>query len=68
MVVQPDGKRVVVGRTAADANGLTEIALARFNPDGSLDTTFGNGGTVVTRDPRAKRRRSAWRRRPTARS
>jgi Domain of unknown function (DUF5122) beta-propeller len=23
-------------------------ALARYNPDGSLDTTFGNGGTTTT--------------------
>ena len=24
------------------------LALARYNSDGSLDATFGNGGTVVT--------------------
>jgi uncharacterized delta-60 repeat protein len=26
----------------------TDFALARYNPDGSLDATFGNGGTVTT--------------------
>jgi uncharacterized delta-60 repeat protein len=26
----------------------TDVALARFNPDGSLDTTFGDGGISVT--------------------
>ena len=51
MVIQPDGKRVVAGRANADANGFTEIALARFNPDGSLDATFGNGGSVITEIP-----------------
>ncbi|MEQ4720651.1 hypothetical protein [Nonomuraea sp. B19D2] len=42
MVVQPDGKIVVVGRT----NSL--FALARYNSDGSLDSGFGVGGKVTT--------------------
>ena len=42
MTIQPDGKIVTVG---AD-RGLY-FAAARHNPDGSLDTTFGVGGTTI---------------------
>lgn len=46
LAVQPDGKIVAVG------NSLTAppqvFALARYNPDGSLDTSFGAGGKVTT--------------------
>ena len=45
-VLQPDGKIVVVGE-AEDTN-TSEFALVRFNANGSLDTTFGTGGTVTT--------------------
>jgi len=41
-VLQDDGKILVAG--AANYN----FGLARFNSDGSLDNTFGSGGTVVT--------------------
>jgi uncharacterized delta-60 repeat protein len=52
MAIQPDGKIVAVGRMnariiineAQDFNFL----LARYNPDGSLDTSFGTGGIVST--------------------
>jgi uncharacterized delta-60 repeat protein len=44
MAVQPDGKIVAVG----DTHPSHKAALARYNPDGTLDTTFGNGGKVVT--------------------
>ena len=40
--LQPDGKIVVVGHSR------TDFALARFNPDGSLDTGFGDNGKVIT--------------------
>ena len=36
------GKIVSVG----PASGTTNIGLVRYNPDGSLDATFGNGGIV----------------------
>ena len=39
--LQPDGKIVLAGHT--DAN--FDIAVARFNPDGSLDASFDPGGT-----------------------
>jgi uncharacterized delta-60 repeat protein len=42
-VIQPDGKIVALGQTADNTQG----ELARFNPDGSLDTTFGQGGMVA---------------------
>jgi uncharacterized delta-60 repeat protein len=42
-VIQPDGKIVALGQTA----DITQGELARFNPDGSLDTTFGQGGMVT---------------------
>ncbi|MCZ7624563.1 MAG: delta-60 repeat domain-containing protein [Candidatus Methylomirabilis sp.] len=47
LVLQPDGKLVAAG--VADANfGTPDFALARYNADGSLDTTFGTGGKVTT--------------------
>ena len=39
LAVQADGK-IVVGGTFTKANGVTRNHLARFNVDGSLDTTF----------------------------
>jgi uncharacterized delta-60 repeat protein len=50
--LQPDGKIVVVGvsNTATDQSSggtnTNDFALARYNPDGSLDATFGTGGKV----------------------
>jgi uncharacterized delta-60 repeat protein len=46
VLVQPDGKVVLVG-TAADFEGAF-FALARLNADGSLDSSFGTDGTVLT--------------------
>ncbi|CBE67527.1 MAG: hypothetical protein F9K13_06055 [Candidatus Methylomirabilis oxygeniifera] len=46
LVLQPDGKLVAAGYT--DTSGSSVFALARYNSDGSLDPTFGTGGTVVT--------------------
>jgi uncharacterized delta-60 repeat protein len=43
MALQPDGKIVAVG-LAARQNGF---GLARYNSDGSLDTTFGVGGKAA---------------------
>lgn len=50
LVVQADAKIVVAGtRTATDttvmpATTTSDFAVARVNPDGSLDATFGSGG------------------------
>jgi uncharacterized delta-60 repeat protein len=45
----PDGKIVIVGERAGGFGVRSEFALARYNPDGSLDPGFGSGGEVVTR-------------------
>src|SRR4029453_12035837 len=50
VALQSDGKIVVVGGTRQLGSRTTspyDLALARFNPDGSVDTTFGTGGRVV---------------------
>jgi uncharacterized delta-60 repeat protein len=47
LAIQPDGKLVVVGQTAA-LMADRDFALARYNPDGSLDATFGGAGFVIT--------------------
>jgi uncharacterized delta-60 repeat protein len=54
IAVQPDGKIVVVGKTAVPVPGQPgsvgpgKIALARLNPDGTSDVAFGQRGQVVT--------------------
>ncbi len=47
MTIQPDGKIVLCG-TAIVPGLQPDFALARYNTDGSLDTTFGTGGLVTT--------------------
>src|SRR5207249_14951 len=49
VVIQPDGK--VVLAVFAETTGSTftaDFGLARFNANGTLDTTFGTGGQVRT--------------------
>ncbi|MEW6472313.1 MAG: delta-60 repeat domain-containing protein [Actinomycetota bacterium] len=46
LVVQPDGKLVAAG--FALEKGSFQFALARYQPDGRLDTGFGGDGTVTT--------------------
>jgi len=46
VAVQNDGKIVAAGYTAEPGNG--KFALARYNSDGSLDTTFNGTGKVMT--------------------
>jgi uncharacterized delta-60 repeat protein len=49
MAVAADGKIVVAGSTRPAARqDAADFALARYNADGSLDTSFGVGGRVVT--------------------
>ena len=47
IAVQSDDKIVVVG-TSDQGSGISEFAVARFNVDGSLDTTFSDDGKVIT--------------------
>lgn len=49
VAVYPDGRIVLAGSSESATNYLdTDIALARYHPDGSLDQTFGDGGLVTT--------------------
>jgi uncharacterized delta-60 repeat protein len=45
LALQPDGKIVVAG--VSDANESKDFALARYNADGTLDASFGDGGLVI---------------------
>jgi uncharacterized delta-60 repeat protein len=47
VVIQPNGRMVAVGTAFADC-GCAKFALARYNPDGTLDTTFSGNGRVTT--------------------
>jgi len=44
---QPDG-RIVLAGSAFNGTTLADFALARFNADGILDTSFGDQGKVTT--------------------
>ena len=48
VAVQGDGKIVVAGYAVPPSGIHSDFALARYNPDGSLDTSFGIGGRVRT--------------------
>jgi len=57
VVIQHDGKIVVGGTSCADSSmfcvftGGVQFSLARYNTDGSLDSSFGSGGKVFTPVP-----------------
>jgi uncharacterized delta-60 repeat protein len=47
VAIQPDGKIVAAGAAGGDEEiDPGDFALARYNPDGTLDGTFGTGGKV----------------------
>jgi uncharacterized delta-60 repeat protein len=46
LVLQPDGKIVLAG--SAGEGSTRDFALARYNADGSLDSSFGTDGTITT--------------------
>jgi uncharacterized delta-60 repeat protein len=46
LVIQPDGKILVVGTGGPNGNGPGDFLLARYSSDGSLDTSFGNGAAL----------------------
>ena len=48
VALQTNGHIVAVGQTAPTDTGSSDFALVRYNPDGSVDTTFGNSGFVST--------------------
>jgi uncharacterized delta-60 repeat protein len=50
---QPEGRLLTIGSIEVKAAGLVSppvdgFVMARYQPDGQLDPTFGSGGTVVT--------------------
>jgi uncharacterized delta-60 repeat protein len=47
VVIQPDGKILAVGVSNNFASSA-DVAIVRYNGDGSLDPTFGVGGRVLT--------------------
>ena len=47
IAIQPNGKIVVAGSAVTTAGGI-DFALARYNPDGSLDTNFSGNGKRAT--------------------
>src|SRR5713101_3778201 len=47
LALQADGKVLVAG--SSDRGLGSDFALVRYNPDGSLDPTFGTDGKVTTR-------------------
>ena len=49
VVIQPDGKILVAGYSDLGRNnGDADFAIARYNANGTLDSTFGVGGKVTT--------------------
>ena len=47
MVLQPDGRIVIAGSSVA-SDGRRDFALGRYMSNGTLDSSFGNGGLVTT--------------------
>ena len=43
LIIQPDGKIIIGGNDTA----YQSFQLIRYNPNGTLDTTFGSGGVVI---------------------
>ncbi|HPA18765.1 MAG TPA: choice-of-anchor D domain-containing protein [Verrucomicrobiae bacterium] len=50
LAVQPDGKILMTGYASrsADVGAIYDVALVRYNADGSLDTNFNGTGKVIT--------------------
>jgi uncharacterized delta-60 repeat protein len=51
VVIQPDGKIVVAGGAFPLFTFLGDFKVVRYKPNGSLDTSFGDGGIVTTTFP-----------------
>jgi len=47
MVLQDDGKIIIIGTLYVDADSYDEALILRYNTDGSLDTSFDHDGKVV---------------------
>jgi uncharacterized delta-60 repeat protein len=51
LAIQTDGRIVLAGVAQVPGSGNESVALARYNTDGSLDTSFGAGGTLIAPFP-----------------
>jgi trimeric autotransporter adhesin len=47
IAIQADGKVIIAGNVFNSTSSY-DFAIARYNNDGSLDTSFGNAGKVIT--------------------
>ncbi len=61
VAVQPDGKVVLAGNAAFAVSGSSgfDIAVARLNPDGTRDASFGGGDGAVYLDLQGRHDRAA---------
>ncbi|MBS1730901.1 MAG: T9SS type A sorting domain-containing protein [Bacteroidetes bacterium] len=51
ITIQPDGKIICGGMQGDFANWSYDMGLVRFNPNGTLDNTYGENGTVKINYP-----------------
>ncbi len=58
-VLQPNGRIVALASTTA--SNVQRLSLVRYLPDGSLDSTFGDGGRVLAGDATGTRIETAYR-------
>ncbi|MDZ4187262.1 MAG: hypothetical protein U1D25_04005, partial [Hydrogenophaga sp.] len=50
LAIQNDGKIIVAGYTQKSGDSTMGLAIIRYNPDGSLDTSFSDTGVVTSID------------------
>lgn len=50
VLIQPDGKIIATGNTSELIQGNSDVAVIRYNPNGSLDTSFDVDGIATTND------------------
>ena len=48
VAIQSDGKIIAAGYSTQDFDLSADFTIVRYNADGTLDNSFGNGGIVVT--------------------
>lgn len=51
VVIQPDGKILVSGRSDSNPTFVTSFGMVRYNANGSLDDTFDGDGIVIVPGP-----------------
>ncbi len=48
MEILPGGKIIAAGSVVTSTTANIDFGIVRFNPDGSVDSSFGDNGTVIT--------------------